>query len=85
MTVAPAGLALIGIAAGASAGLVAFTITVAAGLSWAISNIVTRTLGRVNALSLVVWSSLVLPVSMLVLSLIFEGPGHVATALTHRT
>lgn len=47
---------------------------VAAGF-WAISNIVTKRAGKVDMFAFVVWGSLVPPLPMLALSLVFEGPG----------
>lgn len=54
-----------------------------AALSWAFANVTSRRLGRVNALALVVWGSLVVPVPMLLASLAFEGPARIWSSLAH--
>ncbi len=51
--------------------------------SWGFANFYSKRLGRVNALSLVVWGSLVVPGPMLLASLAFEGPAAIAHSLTH--
>nr|WP_294864533.1 EamA family transporter [uncultured Pseudogulbenkiania sp.] len=82
-----AGLALIGVGKGGNMTLIGFTLTVAAALSWAASNVVVRLIGRagyrVEPLGLVVWSSLVPPVPFLLLSFWLEGGERIAAALGH--
>jgi O-acetylserine/cysteine efflux transporter len=73
-------LALVGlgvIAAGRARGipLEAVLIGVASAASWGAGNVVTRSAGSLRPFSLLVWSSLVAPVPLLGLSLIFEGIG----------
>jgi len=62
------------------AGLVCLLL---AACSWGFANFSSKRLGRVNALSLVVWGSLVVPVPMGLASLIFEGPDVIVHSLTH--
>ena len=45
-----------------------------AATSWALGNIRTRTLGLRSGLPLVVWSALVVPLPLLLVSLVVEGP-----------
>lgn len=82
-----AGLALIGVGKGGNMTLIGFSLTVAAALSWAASNVVVRLIGRagyrVEPLGLVVWSSLIPPVPFLLLSLWLEGGERIAYALGH--
>ena len=73
--VALAGLATIGAEHLGGAVLVPLVMTLMAALFWALSNIVTKRAGQVDMLGFVVWGSLVPPIPMLILSLIFEGPG----------
>jgi O-acetylserine/cysteine efflux transporter len=54
---------------------------IAAGLMWAVANVLARRIGSVGGLSLVVWSSLASPVPLLLLSWMIEGPAAIATAL----
>lgn len=67
---------------GGSAALVPVLICVAAGLSWGIGNVITRTAGPANGFGMVVWSALVVPLPILALSLLLDGPAVVAQALT---
>jgi len=85
LLLAAGGLALIGSAHGASMPLAGFLLTLAAAVSWAIGNIVSRGLakhGPVNLLAFMVWASLVPPLPFLGLSLLIEGPQAIASALT---
>jgi O-acetylserine/cysteine efflux transporter len=73
--VALMGLATIGAEHLGGAVLVPLVMTLIAAAFWALSNIVTKRAGQVDMLAFVVWGSLVPPIPMLILSLIFEGPG----------
>ena len=75
VAVAIAGLATI--AAGRAHGvpLLAVALGVASAASWGCGNVVTRAAGPKRPFSLLVWSSLVAPVPLLGLSLVFEGVG----------
>jgi O-acetylserine/cysteine efflux transporter len=65
------------IAAGRAHGvpLLAVALGVASAASWGCGNVVTRAAGTTRPFSLLVWSSVVAPVPLLGLSLIFEGVG----------
>ncbi|MDR5700040.1 EamA family transporter [Agromyces aerolatus] len=72
-----------GAAGGAgTAALLPLLICVAAGLSWGIGNVVARSAGPANGFGMVVWSAAVVPVPMLALSLLLDGPAVVGEALT---
>lgn len=81
------GLAVIAAGRGGDAPLLAVLLALAAALSWAIGNVISRRAGvvagrgRLGALSLTVWSALVVPVPALVLSLVMEGPAAVGAGL----
>jgi O-acetylserine/cysteine efflux transporter len=81
---AGAGLAAVGVGRGGDVPLVALLLCVAAALSWGIGNVVARRAAAPTSsgLSLVVWSSLVVPVPALGLSLALDGPGAVASAVS---
>ena len=86
LLLAGSGLALIGGGHGASMPLAGFMLTVAAALSWACGNIVTRVVSRhgpMNQLAFVVWASLVPPLPFLLLSLWLEGVPGIGQALAH--
>lgn len=75
VSLAVAGLGAI--AAGRAHGvpLLAVALGVASAASWGCGNVVTRAAGTKRPFSLLVWSSVVAPVPLLGLSLIFEGTG----------
>ena len=86
LALAGGGLVLIGTAHGASMPLGGFLLTVAGAASWAVGNIVNRSMARygpVNMFGFVVWSALVPPIPFLVLSWFIEGPEAIEAALTH--
>jgi len=68
--------------------LIPLLLMLAAAFCWGASNIITKKAGKIDMLGLVVWSSLLVPVPMLILSLMFEGGlsvfGEVAANLTLR-
>ena len=74
LLVAASGLALIGLQGGQAMTLAGFALTIAAASMWALGNVVTRKLGKVNLVGLVVWGSLIPPLPFLALSFWLEGP-----------
>jgi O-acetylserine/cysteine efflux transporter len=64
-------------------GAAPFLMTVGAAAAWGIANILSKRAGRVDTLSFVVWSSLVAPIPLLGLSLWFDGPARVVSAVTN--
>lgn len=81
LVIAAAGLALIGMRGGHAMTLAGFLFTLAAAAMWALGNVVTKRMGKVDLLSLVVWGSLIPPLPFLALSLIFEGPARIEASL----
>jgi O-acetylserine/cysteine efflux transporter len=71
--VALGGMALVAIHLEGKTTLIGFVLVVLAGACWAFANIVTKKMGQVNALSLVVWGSLVATPPLLLASWIVEG------------
>ena len=82
--VALLGIALIGSARLAGAGLLPFLLAVGGRRCWGAGNIVGKTAGRVDLLAFIVWSSLVPPLPMLALSLAIEDRAALP-ALLHPT
>ncbi|MBO8194563.1 EamA family transporter, partial [Streptomyces oryzae] len=74
MGVALAGIVVAAVGQGASGPLGAFLLVVAAAAAWGVSNVLTRKAAPPDALSWMVWVSLVPPLPLFVLSLLFEGP-----------
>ena len=81
LLVAAGGLLLIGSQGNGLMTLAGFALTLCAAAMWAMGNIVTRKLGRVNLIGLVVWGSLVPPLPFFALSWLLEGPVVIETAL----
>jgi O-acetylserine/cysteine efflux transporter len=81
------GLATVAVGRGGDAPALAVMLALAAALSWAVGNVIARRAGvvaapeRLGALSLTVWSALVVPVPALVLSLVIEGPAAIGAGL----
>jgi O-acetylserine/cysteine efflux transporter len=71
--VAFAGMGLVAIHLEGKATLIGFLCIVTAGACWAVANISTKKMGQVNALSLVVWASLVATPPLLITSWLVEG------------
>ncbi len=67
------------------AALLPFAMTIGAAACWGVANIVTKRAGKIDMLGFVVWSSLVPPIPLYLLSLLFEGPGAVPLALSQIT
>jgi O-acetylserine/cysteine efflux transporter len=67
------GMALVALHLEGQATLAGFVLVVLGGVCWAVANIVTRKMGQVNALSLVVWGSLIATPPLLLASLLMEG------------
>lgn len=55
-------------------------ICAAGGLSWAIGNVIARSAPKANGFSLVVWSALVVPIPVMLVSLALDGPAVIAEA-----
>src|SRR5918998_167199 len=79
--VAFAGLAVIGIDRAASAPVVPFLLVLAAAAAWGVTNVMTRMAQPPDPLALLVWASVVPPLPLLGLSLLFEGPAEIGDAL----
>lgn len=92
MAVAAGGLALIGAGATANgadhaAGMsvAGFALTLCSAACWATGNIVSKTIGKVDLVALVVWGGLIPIVPFALLSWWFEGPQRIADSVTHIT
>ncbi len=81
--VALVGIVLIGVEKLEGTAFWPLVMTVLAAGSWAIANIVVKRLGKVDMFGFVVSSSLVPPIPLFLLSLLFEGPGAIPSALDH--
>lgn len=82
IVIAVLGLGVVGWHRAENASLVPFLLTLVGAAGWAFGNICTRQAGSAYPLRLVAWMSVVPPVPMLALSLLVEGPGRIAEAVT---
>jgi O-acetylserine/cysteine efflux transporter len=84
IVVAGAGLTVVGLGRGGHIPLVALMLCLAAALSWGVGNVVARraAVPTSSGLSMVVWSSIVVPVPLLAMSLVLDGPTTVGHALS---
>lgn len=83
LAMALAGLAVIGMNLDASITLIGLALVLAAAFFWACANLVVKSLGPVNMLHFMVWSSVFAIPPLLALSLWLEGPAVMADAMQH--
>lgn len=76
-----AGLAVVAAGRGEQVPLLALLLCLLAALSWGGGNVVTRAAGVRAGLSLVVWSAVVVPVPLLALALVLDGPAAVVQGI----
>jgi len=77
------GMIIVAVGHSAIAPILPLTLVLGAALSWSIGNVLARKVRARSGLSLVVWSGLVVPVPLLLLSLVVEGPDAIGSALGH--
>ena len=81
------GLSIVAAGRGGNAPALAVALALAAAMSWAIGNVISRRAGvvsgpgRLGSLSLTGWSALVVPVPALALSFVIEGPDAISHGL----
>ncbi len=81
LAIAAVGMGLVGVARAATAGALPFILVLLGALGWAFGNLSSRLARPSNPFTLVMWMSVVVPIPMLLLSLVFEGPQAVGAAL----
>jgi len=79
LIVALAGLGVFATTAGGAVTGLGLALILAGALSWALGNLVLKRVGPVNTLALFIWASLIPPLPMLGLSVLYESPDPVAT------
>jgi O-acetylserine/cysteine efflux transporter len=77
VAVGSVGLLVVGLGRGGDVPALALGLCLLGALSWGIGNVVSRSAGVVGGLSLTVWSAVVVPVPVLLLSLAVDGPAAV--------
>ena len=68
------GLSVVGLGRGGHVPAIALGLCLMAALMWAIGNVVSRASGATGGLALTVWSALVVPVPLIGLSVLLDGP-----------
>ena len=81
LLLATAGIAVIAAHTGGDITLTGLLMVLAGAVSWSLGNQVARTMGRVQMLGVVVWSSVFALPPLLALSLLAEGPARIAQGL----
>lgn len=82
--VAGAGIVLVGLHLPASTFL-GFLLTLAAGASWAVANVIVKRIPGERPLAVVVWASAVAALAMLPVALLADGPAAIAAAVREMT
>ena len=77
------GLLLIGVHTGGDVPIWGLLGMLAAATSWGVANIISKRLGRIDMLALIVWGGLVALGPLVVIALVFEGPSRMISAATH--
>jgi O-acetylserine/cysteine efflux transporter len=83
VAVGAVGLAVVAFGRSAQTPLLGLLLTVGAALSWATGNVASRRAGVASGLSMTVWSSVFVPLPLLALALVVDGPATIGSALTH--
>jgi O-acetylserine/cysteine efflux transporter len=78
-----AGLFVVAFGIGGQVPLAAVGLCLLAGLSWAAGNVVSRAARAPGGLAITVWSATVVPLPLLALSLLIDGPAAVGHGLAH--
>lgn len=76
-----AGLAIVAVGRSSVAPLLPFIIVLGAALSWAAGNVIARKAKATSGLGLVVWSGAVVPLPLIALSLVIDGPDAIAATI----
>ena len=82
VSVAAAGMVVVGVSRAGAAQLVPYLLVLLGALGWALGNLSSRLAAPPNPLHLTLWMSVVVPVPMLLLSLVLEGPQAIGASLT---
>jgi O-acetylserine/cysteine efflux transporter len=80
-----AGIALVAMNLGGDTTLLGFLLVIAAAASWGAGNVISKKIGKVNMVSLVVWGSLVAWPPLLLICLTMEGANKILYTLEHAT
>lgn len=82
VAVAVAGLGVVGLSRGSIDGWLPFLLVVLGAFGWALGNLASRQAQTDRPLALVMWMAVVPPIPMFAISLVFEGPEQISSALS---
>jgi O-acetylserine/cysteine efflux transporter len=77
------GIGVVALNVGGDVTVLGLLCVLSAAVCWGLGNLISKQVGKVDMLALVVWGSLVAPLPLLALSLMVEGPERIAYSLTH--
>jgi O-acetylserine/cysteine efflux transporter len=77
------GIGVVAFNVGGDVSVLGLLCVLSAATCWGLGNLITKQMGKVDMLALVVWGSLVAPLPLLALSFIAEGPERIVYSLTH--
>ena len=83
ITLAFAGMAVIGLLADHHTSVAGLVLVLIAAFGWAVSNILVKSAGQANMLSLVVWSALIPPIPLTLMTGLTSGWASIGQTLTH--
>lgn len=79
------GLGIVAAGRGGATPWAALLLSLGAAACWAAGNVASRRVGTASGLSLTVWSGTIVPIPMLALALVVNGPAEVGHAFAHLT
>lgn len=85
VVIAFVGIGVIASTVGGDITFMGLALTVMAGLMWGIGNLLLKQAGQVDMLSFMIWTSLVPPLPLFLLSYWFEGPARMSESLANIT
>ncbi len=77
------GMVVVALHVGGDVSIPGLLSLIAAAFAWGVANILSKRLGRVDMLALVVWGSLMAPIPLAALALLLEGPTLILHSLSH--
>jgi O-acetylserine/cysteine efflux transporter len=83
IAVGTVGLAVVALGRTSATPTLGLVLTLGAALSWALGNVTARRIRSASGLSLTVWSATVVPLPLLAMSLLIDGPHQVSHAVAH--
>lgn len=81
--IAMTGISWIGLQLGITVSTIGFLFLIASAACWSIGSTISKTMGKVNMLALVVWGSMIAWPFLAILSLLIEGPSQIAGSIMH--